>query len=68
VVSFKSPEDMPGMVPKSTAFVPRYQKFESISLQQRVRCEPVCAIVFVSIEVKRPEYSLTAPLHLMPIW
>jgi hypothetical protein len=39
VVSFKSPADtpaMPGMLRKSTAFVPRYQKFESISLQQRV--------------------------------
>ena len=36
VVSFKSPADtptMPGMLRKSTAFVPRYQKFESISLQ-----------------------------------
>jgi len=28
---------MPGMLRKSTAFVPRYQKFESISLQQTVR-------------------------------
>ena len=28
---------MPGMLRKSAAFVPRYQKFESISLQQRVR-------------------------------
>ena len=27
---------MPGMLRKSTTFVPRYQKFESISLQQRV--------------------------------
>jgi hypothetical protein len=39
VVSFKSPADtltMPGMLRKSTAFVPRYQKFESISLQKRV--------------------------------
>ena len=27
------------MLRKSTAFVPRYQKFESISLQRRVRCE-----------------------------
>ena len=39
VVSFKSPADtptMPGMLRKSTAFVPRYQKFESILLQQRV--------------------------------
>jgi hypothetical protein len=37
VVSFKSPADtpaMPGMLQKSTAFVPRYQKFESISLQR----------------------------------
>ena len=45
VVSFKSPADtpaMPGMLRKSTAFVPRYQKFESISLQQRVHCE-LCA-------------------------
>ena len=43
VVSFKSPADTPamlGMLRKSTAFVPRYQKFESISLQQRVMCEP----------------------------
>jgi hypothetical protein len=42
VESFKSPADtpaMPGMLRKSTAFVPRYQKFESISLQRRV-CEP----------------------------
>ena len=31
---------MPGMLRKSTAFVPRYQKFESISLERRVRCEP----------------------------
>jgi hypothetical protein len=31
---------MPGMLRKSTAFVPRCQKFESISLQGRVRCEP----------------------------
>ena len=39
MVSFKSPADTPakpGMLRKSTAFVPRYQKFESISLQQRV--------------------------------
>jgi hypothetical protein len=39
VVSFKSPADtpaIPGMPRKSTAFVPRYQKFESISLQRRV--------------------------------
>jgi hypothetical protein len=28
------------MLRKSTASVPRYQKFESISLQRRVRCEP----------------------------
>jgi hypothetical protein len=28
------------MVQKSADFVPRYQKFESISLQQRVVCEP----------------------------
>ena len=27
---------MPGMLRKSTAFVPRYRKFESISLQRRV--------------------------------
>jgi hypothetical protein len=43
VVSFKSPADtpaMPGMLRKSTASVPRYQKFESISLQRRVHCEP----------------------------
>ena len=42
MVSFKSPADtpaMPGMLRKSTAFVPRYQKFESISLQRRVGCE-----------------------------
>src|SRR5215475_14327289 len=32
---FRSPA-MPGMLRKSTAFVPRYQKFESISLQRRV--------------------------------
>src|SRR5262244_1642087 len=32
---------MPGMPRKSTAFVPRYKKFESISLLRRVRCEPV---------------------------
>ena len=41
MVSFKSLADtpaMPGMLRKSKAFVPRYQKFESISLQQRVRC------------------------------
>ena len=39
VLSFKSPADtpaIPGMLRKSTAFVPRYQKFESISLQRRV--------------------------------
>jgi hypothetical protein len=30
---------MPGMLRKSTAFLPRYQKFESISLQQGVRHE-----------------------------
>ena len=39
MVSFKSPADtpaMPGMLRKSTAFVPRYQKFESSPLQQRV--------------------------------
>src|SRR5215475_1107248 len=29
------------MLRKSTAFVPRYYKFESISLQRRVTCEPV---------------------------
>ena len=40
VVSFKSPADTPGMLRKSTAFVPRYQKFESISLQRGVNCEP----------------------------
>jgi hypothetical protein len=31
---------MPGMLRKSAAFAPRYRKFESISLQGRVRCEP----------------------------
>jgi len=31
---------MPGMLRKSTAFLPRYQKFESISLQRRVTSEP----------------------------
>src|SRR5262244_2426081 len=36
---FRSPA-LPGMLRKSTAFLPRYQKFESISLQRRVRCEP----------------------------
>jgi hypothetical protein len=43
VVSFKSPADtpaIPGMLRKPTAFVPRYQKFESISLQQTVRLSP----------------------------
>jgi hypothetical protein len=48
VVSFKSPADipaMPGMPRKSTAFVPRYQKFESISLQQTVRLFPDFALV-----------------------
>src|SRR6516164_8578196 len=38
VVSSKSSADtpaMPGMLRKSTAFLPRYQKFESISLQGR---------------------------------
>jgi hypothetical protein len=43
-VSFKSPADtpaMPGMLRKSTAFVPRHHKFESISLQQRVVRTPV---------------------------
>jgi hypothetical protein len=45
VVSFKSPADtpaMPGMLRKSAAFAPRYRKFESISLQGRVVCEPAC--------------------------
>ena len=37
MVSFKSPADTPGMPRKSTAFVPRYQKFESISLQRESR-------------------------------
>ena len=39
VISFKSsvdPAAMPGMLRKSTAFAPRYQEFESISLQHRV--------------------------------
>ena len=39
VVAFKSPADtpaMPGMLRRSAAFAPRYRKFESISLQQRV--------------------------------
>ena len=43
MVSFKSPADTPakpGMLRKSAAFVLRYQKFESISLERRVRCEP----------------------------
>jgi hypothetical protein len=43
VVSFRNPADtpaMPGMLRKSTASVPRYQKFESTSLQRRVICEP----------------------------
>ena len=31
---------MPGMLWESTAFMPRYQKFESISLQQTVRVSP----------------------------
>src|SRR5262249_61836790 len=33
------PPAMPGMPRKSAAFVPRYQRFESISLQRRVSCE-----------------------------
>ena len=48
MVSFKSPADTPakpGMLRKSTAFVPRYQKFESISLQQTVRLSPDFAFV-----------------------
>src|SRR6516165_10438425 len=32
---------MPGMLRKSTSFVPRYRKFESISLQRRVVRTPV---------------------------
>jgi len=32
---------MPGMLRISTALVSRYEKFESISLQRGVRCEPV---------------------------
>ena len=42
VISFKSPADtpaMPGKLRKSAAFAPRYRKFESISLQERVHCE-----------------------------
>ena len=31
---------MPGMFRKSRAFVARYQRFESVSLHQRVLCEP----------------------------
>ena len=45
-VSFKSPADppaMPGMLRKSTAFVPRYHKFKSISLQQTVCLSPASA-------------------------
>jgi hypothetical protein len=36
-LSWAIPPAMPGMLRKSTAFVPRYHKFESISLQRRVR-------------------------------
>jgi hypothetical protein len=45
VVSFKSADTpaMPGILRKSTAFVPRYQKFESISLQQTVCLSPAAA-------------------------
>ena len=49
MVSFKSPADtpkMPGMLRKSTAFVPRYQKFESTSLQQRVNKLSVPLAIF----------------------
>jgi hypothetical protein len=48
MVSFKSPADapaMPGMLRKSTAFVLRYQKFESSPLQQTVRLSPDFASV-----------------------
>src|SRR5215467_12373041 len=47
---------MPGMLRKSTAFVPRYQKFESISLQRGVRCEPVSGGYSPSY-VEKPRFS-----------
>ena len=37
------PLAIPKMLRKSTAFVPRYQRFESVSLQQTVRLSPASA-------------------------
>ena len=44
---------MLGMLRKSAAFVPRYQKFESISLQQRVRLSPDFGAVRDKVRVFR---------------
>jgi hypothetical protein len=39
-----------GMLWKSPAFLPRYQKFESISLQRRVRCEQTSGFVRMHVD------------------
>ena len=41
---------MPEMLRKSAAFAPRYRKFESISLQRGVMCEPGCTDAGRSLE------------------
>jgi hypothetical protein len=48
---------MPGMLRKSTAFVPRYRKFESSSLQRRV-CE-------LSVPERRPTARETLAVEVL---
>jgi hypothetical protein len=54
---------MPGMLRKSTAFVPRYRKFESISLQRRVHklSVPVFAPGALKKPFPRPEHLRALP-------
>jgi len=69
VVSFKSSADtpaMPGMLRKSTAFLPRYQKFESISLQRRVHKPSVPQRLSPSRLGARARDPSTLPALVMP--
>src|SRR6516165_9907167 len=56
---------MPGMLRKSTAFVPRYQKFESISPQRRVRCELDLGEGGFADEIAAREISHSEPSALL---
>ena len=55
---------MPGMLRESTAFVPRYQKFKSISLQQRDAMGRAARMAISSLYINRWSAAMPQPNDL----